>query len=114
MVVAVLAIPVFSIQLGHIGDGADPTRFTDRRAYDLMTDAFGPGSNGPLTVVVDQTQRSRPTALRPRLDQAQKALTRRTGRGHRHPADRRPGTATSLIGTVYSERRAAGRRRPPT
>jgi len=53
--VVVLAIPVFSLQLGHIGDGADPTSFTDRRAYDRMTDAFGPGSNGPLTVVIDQT-----------------------------------------------------------
>ncbi|GKQ34962.1 MMPL family transporter [Streptomyces sp. A012304] len=53
--VAVLAVPVLSIQLGHIGDGADPTSFTDRRAYDLMTDAFGPGSNGPLTVVIDQS-----------------------------------------------------------
>ncbi|MER7194959.1 MMPL family transporter [Streptomyces flaveolus] len=54
-VLVVLAVPLFSIQLGHIGDGADPTSFTDRRAYDLMTDAFGPGSNGPLTVVVDQS-----------------------------------------------------------
>ncbi|MFF8969970.1 MMPL family transporter [Streptomyces sp. NPDC014995] len=53
--IAILAIPVFSLRLGHIGDGADPTSFTDRRAYDLMTDAFGPGSNGPLTVVIDQT-----------------------------------------------------------
>ncbi|MFJ3930011.1 MMPL family transporter [Streptomyces sp. NPDC090029] len=54
-VLAVLAIPLFSIQLGHIGDGADPKSFTDRRAYDLMSAAFGPGSNGPLTLVVDQT-----------------------------------------------------------
>ncbi|QNP66982.1 MMPL family transporter [Streptomyces genisteinicus] len=54
-VLAVLAIPLFSIQLGHIGDGADPKSFTDRRAYDLMSSAFGPGSNGPLTLVVDQT-----------------------------------------------------------
>ncbi|MGR4854057.1 MMPL family transporter [Streptomyces sp. LARHCF252] len=54
-VIVVLAIPVLSIRLGHIGDGADPTSFTDRRAYDLMSDAFGPGSNGPLTVVIDQT-----------------------------------------------------------
>ncbi|PYC76772.1 transporter [Streptomyces tateyamensis] len=53
--IAVLAIPLFSIQLGHIGDGADPTSFTDRRAFDLMSAAFGPGSNGPLTVVVDQS-----------------------------------------------------------
>ncbi|MFD9595515.1 MMPL family transporter [Kitasatospora sp. NPDC059973] len=55
VVVGVLAIPLFSIQLGHIDDGADPTTFTDRRAFDLMSDAFGPGSNGPITVVVDQS-----------------------------------------------------------
>ncbi|MEU3611959.1 MMPL family transporter [Streptomyces sp. NPDC006872] len=72
-VIAILAIPVFSIQLGHIGDGADPTSFTDRRAYDLMTDAFGPGSNGPLTVVIDQT--SVPSDKRSDLQsQAQKSL----------------------------------------
>ncbi|MFD7451124.1 MMPL family transporter [Kitasatospora sp. NPDC059827] len=51
----VLSIPLFSIQLGHIGDGADPTSFTDRRAYDLISQAFGPGANAPLTVVVDQS-----------------------------------------------------------
>jgi RND superfamily putative drug exporter len=71
--VVVLAIPVLSLQLGHIGDGADPTSFTDRRAYDLMTDAFGPGSNGPLTVVIDQT--SVPSSQRSSLSsQAQKTL----------------------------------------
>ncbi|MFE3514537.1 MMPL family transporter [Streptomyces sp. NPDC059166] len=53
---AVLAFPLFFIQLGHIGDGADPKSFTDRRAYDLMSSAFGPGSNGPLTLVIDQTE----------------------------------------------------------
>ncbi|GAA2141873.1 MMPL family transporter [Kitasatospora kazusensis] len=55
VVVGVLAIPLFSIRLGHIGDGADPTSFTDRRAFDLISTGFGPGANGPLTVVVDQT-----------------------------------------------------------
>ncbi|MCU7825483.1 MMPL family transporter [Kitasatospora sp. DSM 101779] len=55
VVVCVLAIPLFSIQLGHIDDGADPPSFTDKQAFDLMSDAFGPGSNGPLTVVIDQT-----------------------------------------------------------
>ncbi|WP_267244000.1 MMPL family transporter [Streptomyces sp. PR69] len=72
-VIAVLAIPLFSIQLGHIDDGADPTSFTDRRAFDLLTDAFGPGSNGPLTVVIDQS--SVPAADRSDLaSQAQQAL----------------------------------------
>ncbi|MFJ3580673.1 MMPL family transporter [Streptomyces sp. NPDC090127] len=74
VVLVVLAIPLFSIQLGHIGDGADPKSFTDRRAFDLMSTAFGPGSNGPLTLVIDQT--SVPAADRSALaSQAQKALT---------------------------------------
>ncbi|MER6183835.1 MMPL family transporter [Streptomyces sp. NPDC001652] len=99
--VAVLAIPVFSIQLGHIGDGADPTSFTDRRAYDLMTDAFGPGSNGPLTVVIDQT--SVPDSGRSALtSQAQKTLDGVAG-----AATVTPLTTTKdgdvLIGTVYSK-----------
>ncbi|MGW6454937.1 MMPL family transporter [Streptomyces sp. NPDC055078] len=55
VVLAVLAFPIFFIQLGHIGDGADPKSFTDRRAFDLMSSAFGPGSNGPLTIVIDQS-----------------------------------------------------------
>ena len=55
IVLGVLAIPLFSIQLGHIDDGADPTSFTDRRAFDLISEGFGPGANGPLTLTVDQS-----------------------------------------------------------
>ncbi|BCJ32892.1 membrane protein [Actinocatenispora thailandica] len=51
-VLVVLAIPMFSMTLGHVDAGADPTSYTDRRAYDAISDAFGPGANGPLTVVV--------------------------------------------------------------
>ncbi|MFC4472569.1 MMPL family transporter [Streptomyces xiangluensis] len=98
--IAVLAIPVFSIQLGHIGDGADPTSFTDRRAYDLMTDAFGPGSNGPLTVVIDQT--SVPDSQRSDLaSHAQQTLNGVPGNSFVTPL-----TPTQdgdvLLGTVYS------------
>ncbi|MFE9644114.1 MMPL family transporter [Streptomyces sp. NPDC006365] len=98
--VAVLAIPLFSIQLGHIGDGADPTSFTDRRAYDLMTDAFGPGSNGPLTVVIDQT--SVPDSERSDLaSKAQQALNDESGTSFVTPL-----TPTQdgdvLVGTAYS------------
>ncbi|MYV66849.1 MMPL family transporter [Streptomyces sp. SID2131] len=55
LLLLVLAFPLLFIQLGHIGDGADPESFTDRRAYDLVSTAFGPGANGPLTLVVDQS-----------------------------------------------------------
>ncbi|MFH9712372.1 MMPL family transporter [Streptomyces luteogriseus] len=99
-VVVVLAIPLFSIQLGHIGDGADPTSFTDRRAYDLMADAFGPGSNGPLTVVIDQT--NVPQSQRSGLaSKAQQSLDKVQG-----AAVVTPLTPTQdgdlLVGTVYS------------
>ncbi|WP_127465948.1 MMPL family transporter [Streptomyces sp. B27] len=74
VLLAALSFPLLFIQLGHIGDGADPKSFTDRRAFDLMSDAFGPGSNGPLTLVIDQTKVA--SGDRSALaDQAQKALT---------------------------------------
>ena len=48
-----LAIPMTSLQLGMPGDEAKSTSTTARRAYDALADGFGPGFNGPLTIVVD-------------------------------------------------------------
>ncbi|MFD7876776.1 MMPL family transporter [Streptomyces sp. NPDC059766] len=55
-----LALPVADLQLGTSGDEAKPTSTTERRAYDALADGFGPGFNGPLTIVVDA--RSAPDA----------------------------------------------------
>ncbi|MFE7854551.1 MMPL family transporter [Streptomyces sp. NPDC057403] len=55
LVLAVLAIPAASMRLGHVDNGADPADYTDRRAYDLIADGFGPGTNGQFTVVADLT-----------------------------------------------------------
>jgi RND superfamily putative drug exporter len=52
VLLAVLSIPLFFIQFGQLDAGADPTSQTDRRAYDLVAEGFGPGANGSLTVVV--------------------------------------------------------------
>ncbi|MEU2281882.1 MMPL family transporter [Streptomyces sp. NPDC013178] len=49
----VLSVPTFSIELGMPGDESQPTSTTQRRAYDALADGFGPGFNGPLTVVID-------------------------------------------------------------
>ncbi|MFE6782552.1 MMPL family transporter [Streptomyces sp. NPDC057680] len=100
LVLLVLAFPLLFIQLGHIGDGADPKSFTDRRAFDLISTAFGPGANGPLTVVVDQT--AVPSADRADLaDKLKQALT-----GVPDAAYITPLQATSdgdvLVGTAYS------------
>ncbi|MCI3275378.1 MMPL family transporter [Streptomyces cylindrosporus] len=48
-----LALPATQLQLGMPGDEAKPTSTTERRAYDDLAEGFGPGFNGPLTIVVD-------------------------------------------------------------
>jgi RND superfamily putative drug exporter len=47
-----LASPVLSMRLGFTDDGNDPTSFTQRRAYDLISESFGAGANGPLLLTV--------------------------------------------------------------
>ncbi|MFK0231575.1 MMPL family transporter [Streptomyces vinaceus] len=51
LVIAVLALPTFSLHLGTSDQGNNPATSTTRQAYDLLADGFGPGVNGPLTVV---------------------------------------------------------------
>jgi putative drug exporter of the RND superfamily len=48
----VLAIPLFSITLGQPDNGTNPATDSNRQAYDLISQGFGVGVNGPLTVVV--------------------------------------------------------------
>ena len=51
-VMAVLAIPLFSLRLGFSDDGNYPTGSTTRKAYDTLSAGFGPGFNGPLLITV--------------------------------------------------------------
>ncbi|MER0446261.1 MMPL family transporter [Streptomyces sp. Edi4] len=48
-----IALPASSLQMGLPDDGSQPTSTTQRRAYDALSEGFGPGFNGPLMVVVD-------------------------------------------------------------
>ncbi|RSS81938.1 MMPL family transporter [Streptomyces sp. WAC06614] len=52
LVLGVLAVPVAGMRLGHVDAGASPASSTERHAYDLIADGFGPGTNAPVTVVV--------------------------------------------------------------
>jgi RND superfamily putative drug exporter len=47
-VLSALTVPLFSIRLGLADAGNDPEELTTRRAYDLLSEGFGPGFNGPL------------------------------------------------------------------
>lgn len=48
-----LAVPISQMYLAFPTDSTAPTDTTRRQASDLMTEAFGPGREGPLLVVVD-------------------------------------------------------------
>jgi len=48
-----IAVPAASLEMGLPDDGSQPKSTTQRQAYDLLSDGFGPGFNGPLLVVVD-------------------------------------------------------------
>ena len=52
-VLLVITLPLFSLRLGFPDDGNNQTSETSRQAYDLLTEGFGPGFNGPLLLVVD-------------------------------------------------------------
>jgi RND superfamily putative drug exporter len=56
------AAPVASLELGLPDDGSQPTSTTQRRAYDLLSEGFGPGFNGPLMIVVDGRSSEDPKA----------------------------------------------------
>ncbi|HZQ88332.1 MAG TPA: MMPL family transporter, partial [Acidimicrobiales bacterium] len=52
-VLLVIALPLFSIHLGSSDHGNDPKKTTTRRAYDLLAEGFGAGSNGPVIVAAE-------------------------------------------------------------
>ncbi|MCB5169624.1 MMPL family transporter [Streptomyces bambusae] len=47
-----LAVPAASLELGLPGEGTMAEETTQRKAYDMLSDSFGAGFNGPLTVTV--------------------------------------------------------------
>ncbi|MBT0993435.1 MMPL family transporter [Cellulomonas sp. DKR-3] len=53
LVLLALAAPVVGLRVGIPDDGALPPSRTERQAYDLVAEGFGPGRNGPLVVAVE-------------------------------------------------------------
>ncbi len=53
MLLLALAAPVFALRLGLPDQGSYPQARTERRAYDLVAEGFGPGATGPMVVAVD-------------------------------------------------------------
>jgi RND superfamily putative drug exporter len=53
MILGILAVPAFSMHLGFADAGNDAPSTTTRKAYDLIAEAYGPGTNGPFQVVLE-------------------------------------------------------------
>ncbi|WP_194908667.1 MMPL family transporter [Catenulispora rubra] len=63
VVMVALSVPTLSLRLGSSDQGNDPASTTTRKAYDLLADGFGPGFNGPLTLVAQAPSDADRTAL---------------------------------------------------
>ncbi len=53
LLLLVLTLPVFSLRLGFSDTGNLADELTARKAYDMLAEGFGPGFNGPMTIVAE-------------------------------------------------------------
>jgi len=58
-----LCIPTLSLRLGSNDAGTDPAGSTTREAYDLLAEGFGPGFNGPFSIVAELPAKGEDAAL---------------------------------------------------
>jgi RND superfamily putative drug exporter len=103
VVLGILAIPFFSITLGQPDNGTNPTSDTSRRAYDLMTQGFGVGSNGPLAVVVVLPKQSS-SADSSLLSSMQKAVSGTAGVASVGPAAINSAATTAVFSVIPTTR----------
>jgi RND superfamily putative drug exporter len=64
-IVLALAAPVLGLRLGFPDEGNDQSGSMTRRAYDLATEGFGPGTNGPLLLVAETPRSTGAQGLQP-------------------------------------------------
>ncbi|MCX5397643.1 MMPL family transporter [Streptomyces sp. NBC_00102] len=69
-----LALPAADLKLGLPDDGSAAPSSTQRKAYDLLSESFGPGFNGPLIVTVDDKTPATASAAATSLGKDIKAL----------------------------------------
>ncbi|HKH64110.1 MAG TPA: MMPL family transporter [Solirubrobacterales bacterium] len=53
LILLVLAAPALGMRLGFPDAGNDPEDTMTRQSYDLITEGFGPGANGPLVIAAE-------------------------------------------------------------
>ncbi|MEU8799189.1 MMPL family transporter [Spirillospora sp. NPDC048819] len=89
------ATPALDLRLGLPDDGTAPPETTQRQAYDLLAEGFGPGINGPLTLVVQAPHDTEAAAERVARD-----VTSLDGVAAVEPPMLNPAGDTALVGVV--------------
>jgi putative drug exporter of the RND superfamily len=102
-VLIVLAIPFFSITLAQPDNGTNPTSDSNRRAYDLITQGFGVGANGPLAIVVVLPKQSS-SADNTLLSNMQKAVAGTKGVASVGPVAINSGSTTAVFSAIPTTR----------
>ncbi|HEX3243395.1 MAG TPA: MMPL family transporter, partial [Solirubrobacterales bacterium] len=88
-----LCIPTLSLRLGSNDAGTDPAGTTTREAYDLLAEGFGPGFNGPLSIVALLPGHNQDQALR----ELRSTLDGEEGVAHTTPVKLNPAGNTGVF-----------------
>ncbi len=80
LILAPLIVPLFDLELGQEDIGVTPKDTTERQAYDLMTEGFGVGFNGPLLIAMTLDPPAHPSQGFTRKFDEAKALQRQLER----------------------------------
>jgi RND superfamily putative drug exporter len=68
VLLGIMAVPLFGLRLGFSDEGTYPEDTTTRKAYDLLSDGFGPGYNGALMLVAEIPDGATPDDFQQILD----------------------------------------------
>jgi RND superfamily putative drug exporter len=91
-----MAVPFLGVNFAMPDPGNSPAETSNRQAYDMLADAFGPGTNGPLMVVADLADSGDQAAI----DAMSTALATTDGVATVSPAQLSPAGDTALLTVV--------------
>ncbi len=59
----ICVVPFFAMRLDTSDAGNDPSNTSTYKAFNLLSEGFGPGFNGPLLVAVEMPSRAKQSKL---------------------------------------------------
>ena len=79
-----LIVPLFTLELGQADVGITPKSTTERQAYDLLTEGFGVGANGPFLLALSMHPVAKPSAAYTKKYDEATALQKELKREQKH------------------------------